>query len=85
MQIEWKRLLDEHNWQAKIGDVYKLRVFPGIGAFDQIHYHAQVCNVALDELAVELRLPTVEVAKQRAVFLAWKHNADVSDTLLSAV
>lgn len=85
MTIEWQQGLDEHTWNARIGDVYKLRVFPGIGLYNNIHYHAQVCNVNLDELAIETNLPTVEVAKQRAVFHAWEHNNAVSDTLLMNV
>lgn len=85
MNIEWKQGIDEHSWQAKLGDVYKLRVFPGFDGMNTIHYHAQVCNVALDELAAETFLPSVEVAQRRAVFLAWKHNSAVADALLEAV
>lgn len=84
MAIEWTQGLDEYRWSARIGNVYCLYVFPGFNGAT-IHYHAQVCNSSLDELAVELKLPTAEIAKQRAVFLAWQHNNAVADVLLDNV
>lgn len=83
--IEWEQGLDEHNWEARIGNVYRLRVFPGISALGVIHYRAQVCNVSLDQLAAELPLPDVATAKRRAIFLAWDHNNTVADVLLANV
>jgi hypothetical protein len=83
MTIEWEQVLDEHNWMARVGNLYKLRVFPGFNRKDEvIVYHAQVSNVNLDEIAVELSMPTVEIAKRRAASLALKHCWRVADALM---
>jgi hypothetical protein len=85
--VLWTQGHDAHTWNARVGDIYRLRVVPVIGPnpYNAIHYRAELCNSSLSELAREDDLPTVEIAKQRAIYLCWRHNFDIGDMLLTLV
>lgn len=83
--VVWQQGYDKHTWNARLGDVYKLRVSPSIDAMNTIRYCAELCNVALDELAIETDLYSVDEAKRRAVYLAWRHNYALGDALMGVI
>jgi len=67
--IEWKQILDEHNYRATVCDVLRLHVQPHV-VDGKVRYEATVCNMNLSVLDRGTDYWDVPEAQGAAVMMA---------------